>query len=589
MCNTYVRFTVYYYHMSSGDAVQQIKDRLNIVDVISPYVELHKAGRHFKGKSPFTSEKTPSFYVSPERGMYYCFSTSQGGDMFTFVQTMEGVDFKEALKMLAVKAGIELVPENPEKRSEREQMYQLLQTATDFFVERLQDNPDALAYLEKRQVAVETIRKWRIGYAPGPPQHGWRELRQYLKQKGFTDIIMQKAGLIKTAGSAKEPFDVFRDRVMFPLKDQNGKVVAFSGRLLTKDSEAPKYVNSPETDLYHKSDMLYGYDVAKHSIRQLGFWLVVEGQFDVVMSHQVGYTNAVAVSGTAMTLHHVQLLERLSNKVVLALDADKAGIAAMKRAATLMLKRGMDVKVAVMPEGADPADLAANSPKDLKRAVGQAVSIVEFLLHQILSAVSDVRMRKLQVRDEIVPFLALIESRIDQEHFEGLVADALDASREAIHSEVVREIERHQSTVESRATVMMVETETKNTQSKRSNQLRQYLNILMTLVSSEEKLFLERAIADLEQKMLIEQFAGTSVPDPGMYFTAERDIERLTPVARREEVVHTINTWRQLTLREALRDVREQLGEQGESEDLLAKLHLYQSLLTNNPYTADDI
>ncbi len=573
--------------MTPSSAVQQIKDRLNIVDVVSPYVELHKAGRHFKGRSPFTSEKTPSFFVSPERGMYYCFSTSQGGDMFTFVQVMEGVDFKEALKMLAAKAGIELVPENPEKRNEREQLLAVLEAATHFFEQKLPESSAAVSYLERRKVSKETIKKWRIGYAPGPPQFGWRELRQHLKQKGFTDVIMQKAGLIKTAGSGKEPFDVFRDRVMFPLKDQNGKVIAFSGRLLSKDAEAPKYVNSPETDVYHKSDVLYGYDIAKHSIRQLGFWLVVEGQFDVVMSHQVGYANAVAVSGTAMTLHHVQLLERLSSKVVLALDADKAGIAAMKRAAEIMLKRGMDVKVAIIPNGADPADLAAEDAKSLKLAVGKAVPVIEFLLHQALSEVSDERMRKLRVRDEVIPFLVLIDNRIDQEHFEGIIAEALDISKEAIHAEVVREKERTKEQTHVKVIVTPEGIERPVQQQKRAGVMRQYIDALCDVVPLEEKDFLKRIIGELDHVLPVEQSEG--VIDPRTFFTVERDIERLSKVARQQEIVYVANTWRTTAIKEAIATVRQALEKQGESEEILASLSQYQALLQHSPLTVEDI
>jgi len=571
----------------SSDAVQQIKDRLNIVDVVSPYVELHKAGRHFKGRSPFTSEKTPSFFVSPERGMYYCFSTSQGGDMFTFIQSMEGVDFKEALKMLAAKAGVELVPENPEKRNEREQLMAVLEAAADFFEQKLEMTSGAVSYLEGRKVSKETIKKWRIGYAPGPPSFGWRELRQHLKQKGFTDVIMQKAGLIKIAGAGKEPFDVFRDRVMFPLKDQNGKVIAFSGRLLTKETDAPKYVNSPETDVYHKSDVLYGYDVAKHSVRQLGFWLVVEGQFDVVMSHQVGYTNAVAVSGTAMTLHHVQLLERLSSKVVLALDADKAGIAAMKRAAEIMLKRGIDVKVAIIPTGADPADLAAEDARSLKQAVGKAVPVIEFLLHQTLSQVSDERMRKLRVRDEVIPFVAMIDNRIDQEHFEGIIAEALDISKEAIHAEVVREKERTKEEVRAKVIVAPESTKRPVLQQKRAGVIRQYIDVLCDVLPLEEKDFLQRIVSELEHVLSTDKLEG--VIDPRTFFTVEQDIGRLSKTARQQEIVHIVNTWRTTAIKEALATARKELEQQGESEEILAVLSQYQTLLQHPLLTIDDI
>jgi len=571
----------------SSDAIQQIKDRLNIVDVISPYVELHKAGRHFKGKSPFTSEKTPSFFVSPERGMYYCFSTSQGGDMFNFIQVMEGLDFKGALKLLEMKAGVELIPENPAKRTEREQLYAILEAATTFYESERVINAEANDYLARRHVSKETIEKWRIGYAPGPPQRSWRELRQHLRGKGFSDELIALAGLSKSAHSGKEPFDVFRDRVMFPLRDQNGKVVAFSGRILSTASDAPKYVNSPETPLYHKSELLYGYDVAKHSIRQLGFWLVVEGQFDVVMSHQVGYTNAVAVSGTAMTLHHVQLLERLSKKVVLALDADRAGIAAMKRAAELMLKRGMDVKVAVMPDGSDPADLAAADQKSLKRAVGGAVPVIEFFLHHTLAHVHDERMRKLKVRDDVVPFLALIDNRIDQEHFEGVVAAALGSSREAIHAEVIRLSERA-SAPAIRPVVPVAPTTPIRMSLKRSPALRQYLEEVCQFIPLPEQHFIKTVISDVIASVHTVSF-DEKMLDPKVLFMAEEEVRRMSTVVRQQELIHLLNLWREATIKEALTTLRARLSEAVTTDADLAELTRLQKLLQAPPYTVEQL
>jgi len=425
----------------SSDSIRQIKERLTIVDVVAPYVELHQAGKNLKGKSPFTNERTPSFYVSPDRGMYYCFSSNQGGDIFTFIEKMEGVEFKDALKILADKAGVELVPEDPKKKTERDRMHDALEDATKFFEAYRYKNPEVLKYLTDRGVTAETIAKWRIGYAPGPPQHGWRELKDDLEKKGYKKDELLKVGLIKGADGGKEPYDLFRDRIMFPIFDVASKVVAYSGRILTKDSESPKYVNSPETELFNKSEILYGYDKAKQGIRNLDFTLVVEGQFDVVLSHQAGYTNTVAVSGTALTAHHVMLLQRLSNRVVLALDADRAGIAAVKRAADLMLPRGMDVKVASMIGGKDPADMVHEDVHKFRKIVGGAKPVVEYFLDILESQKKDERSYKLLVREEILPLLVKISNKIDQEHFEGVIAERLGTTKDAIHFEIERLLE----------------------------------------------------------------------------------------------------------------------------------------------------
>ncbi len=419
--------------------VELIKQRLSIVDVVGSYVALQKAGKSYKAKSPFTNERTPSFYVSPDRGMYYCFSSGKGGDMFTFIEEMEGVDFKGALKILAERAGVELVAVDPRSRDDKEKLHALLEDATLFFRGEIKKFPAITEYLDTRGVKPETIEKWRIGYAP----EGWRNLKDHLIKKGYTEEFIYRSGLLKkpdqsTNKSAGNSYDVFRDRIMFPIADSSGRVVGYSGRTFSKDPAAPKYVNSPETELFLKSHVLFGYDKAKQGIRTYDFSLVVEGQFDLVLSHQAGYTNTVALSGTALSLQHVELLQRLSNNVVLALDADTAGIASVKRAATVMLKRGMDVKVARIIGGKDPADLVREDPKLLKQSVGHATHVIEFLLAILKSDTKDERTYKLRVREEVLPFIALMPNKIDQEHFEHIVATALGVTTDSIHHEMQR-------------------------------------------------------------------------------------------------------------------------------------------------------
>lgn len=472
--------------MASSDAVQQIKERLSIIDVVSSYVELHKAGKNYKGKSPFTNEKTPSFYVSPDKGMYYCFSSSQGGDIFTFIESIEGIDFKDALKLLAEKAGIELVPEDPKKRSERETGLSILDTACTFFQRELQTHDGATKYLTDRGVTTETIAKWRIGYAPGPPNGGWRELREYLKTAKYTDEQLLGTGLVK-ATEGKEPYDVFRDRVMFPLFDSGGKVVAFSGRILTKDTDTPKYVNSPETAFFNKSEVLYGYDKAKQGIRQYDFSLIVEGQFDVVLAHQAGYTNTVAVSGTALTAYHVGLLQRLSNRIVLALDADRAGIAAVKRAAELMLARGIDLKVARIPEGEDPADMIQTDPQSFRRAIGKATHVIEFLLTILKEEMKDERTYKLRVRDEVLPYVAHMQNEIDADHFIGVVAAAIDTNKDAISLEVarIREEEVHGATRPVGKVIQETTQKPQRERRTREEDIKAYLAVAAGIVESD--------------------------------------------------------------------------------------------------------
>ena len=554
-----------------SDAVQQIKDRLSIVDIISPYVELHKAGKNYKGKSPFSAEKTPSFYVSPDRGMYYCFSTSQGGDMFNFIQAMEGVDFKEALKQLADKAGVELVKEDPKKRTQRERWYAALAASVEFYQAELEKEKEAYQYLKDRGVTAQTVAAWKIGYAPGPPKGGWREVKDALEAKQYTAEELLAVGLIKQTDGGKEPFDVFRDRIVFPMNDSGGKPVAFSGRILHPDDKAPKYVNSPETALYKKSELLFGYDKAKTGIRSLGFSLIVEGQFDVVMCHQAGYHNTVAVSGTALTLHHTQLLQRLSEKVVLALDADRAGIAAMKKGAELMLSRGMDVKVVELPEGKDPADLIQSDLTQFKKLVGKSVHVIEFLLHVLKRSEDDVRTLKLKARDEILPFILLLPNRMDQEHFVSIVAKEIGSTNEAIRFEVDRLRDEHKlqpATVtnpdvqESTAPVSQIKTD-----SARSSFL--YLTAMALVADASVVDVIE---AQLELHVPEHAFTISESEAAELSFSLENQIEKMPKLALQEDVVSKLNLLRTKLLQQKLTALRAQMQAAEQNQDTAASL-----------------
>ncbi|MCA9357287.1 DNA primase [Candidatus Nomurabacteria bacterium] len=579
-----------------SDSVQQIKDKLSIIDVISPYVELQKSGKNFKGKSPFSAEKTPSFYVSPDRGMYYCFSTSQGGDMFNFIQVMEGVDFKEALKILAQKAGVELVPENPQKRSERDRLYAALEATTVFCSDQLTKGSEALKYLEQRGVKSETIVKWRIGYAPGPPARGWRETKEYLESIGFKREELLKAGLIKMAESGKEPFDVFRDRVMFPMAEPNGKIVAFSGRILAKDSEAPKYVNSPETELYKKSDLLFGYDKAKQGIRNLNFSLIVEGQFDVVMCHQAGYSNTVAVSGTALTLHHVQLLERLSDKVVLALDADRAGINAMKKGAQLMLSRGLDVKVAELPLGKDPADLIQANPVDFKHVIGKSVHVIEFLLHVLRREIADDRSFKLKSREEILPFILLLPSRIDQEHFVTKVAESIGTTTDAVRYELDRLREQHRSDYarESSRAERHLDEGQKKVGKVQTDSIERAMFFLIAAATVLEESYGELIKKEVEKIRTVGELAEPSESElTGLIFSLEQQFSDLPKLAVQEEVIAKLNQFKVGLIRKKINEYRQLLetielsGDDSGFTEALEKIKIYEILLREPAYTAE--
>jgi DNA primase len=330
--------------------VQQIKERLSIEEVVSSYIKLDRAGVNFKARCPFHNEKTPSFFVSTERNNYYCFGCGAKGDIFTFVEEFEGLDFKSTLKILAEKAGVVLTEFNKEKEGEKDRLYGIIEEATKFFEKNLVENKEVNIYLKNRGLEDKTKKDFRIGFA----LLDWRKLFDFLKSKNFTDKEIETAGLAKRPDDKnKAMYDRFRGRIMFPIADSSGRVIAFSGRIFVDDGKSAKYLNSPETPIFNKSSVLFGIDKAKDSIRKNDFSILVEGQFDLILSHQAGFKNTVASSGTAMTdslvskeniINNLGLITRLSKNIVLAYDADKAGISASNRFAKIALYLGMDVK-----------------------------------------------------------------------------------------------------------------------------------------------------------------------------------------------------------------------------------------------------
>ncbi|MES2014514.1 MAG: CHC2 zinc finger domain-containing protein [Patescibacteria group bacterium] len=459
-----------------SDTVEKIKERLTILEVVQPYVKLTRAGKYYKGLSPFTKEKTPSFFVSPDRGLYHCFSSGKGGDMFTFLQEMEGVDFRGSLKILAEKAGVPLEDEKPGARDFRDRLFAALDTANAFFVATLTKHPDALSYLTKRGLTQESVTGWSLGYAP----KGWQELRDHLSEQKFDDVIAESAGLIKqqekvesrtskvenevksevvstlntppaTLGaSASRMYDRFRGRIMFPIRDISGRVIGFSGRIFEDDEKHPqaKYLNSPETPVFDKSRALYGLDKAREGIRELGAALLVEGQLDLLMAHQAGYRNTIATSGTAFTTGHVGIIKRYTPNLLIAYDGDRAGISAAGRAAGIALQAGLDVKIVKLPPERDPADILLENKDVFRSAVKGALHVVDFYLAHIADAKYDPRTFRLEVSRTVLPYVAMISNKIDQAHFIKRVAEVLQVGEDAIIAEL-KKVQSPESRVQS--------------------------------------------------------------------------------------------------------------------------------------------
>ncbi len=434
--------------------VQQIKDRINIVDIVGQYVKLRKAGRTYTGLCPFHKERTPSFHVSPERGTYKCFGCGEGGDVFSFLQKMDGTDFPTVLKQLAEKAGVKLSHrgstsvKGPEEKEKEERLHEVCEAATAFFEQKLKERKDVQDYLKTRGVHDETVSAWRLGYAPAE----WESLSKHLLSVGFKkDDIVDAGFALKSERKLGEIFDRFRGRIMFPIFDMSGKPIAVSGRFFEEmkggappaGGQAAKYVNSPETALFKKSRVLYGLDRARAHIRKLDCVLLVEGQFDLILSHQSGLPFAVALSGTALTPEHLSILGKLSKRMVLALDADAAGLRSGLKSAHMALVAGFDVKVPVFPPAQDPADIARENPELLKAAIRTSKTAVEFFLDALKRPLpagrqGDVRAYAKLVEAQILPLIAAVHSSIEQDQYIRLVAARLGVSEAAVRAEVAK-------------------------------------------------------------------------------------------------------------------------------------------------------
>jgi len=425
---------------------EQIKERLNIVEVLSEYLKLEKAGSNYRALCPFHHEKTPSFFVSPSRGLYYCFGCNSSGDIFTFLENFAGLDFRGALKVLAAKAGVTL-----QDYKDNSRLYSLLELAALFFEVNLKD--EAKQYLKGRGLTEETIKSFRIGYAPDT----WQGLTDYLLKKGFKKEEILQAGLAKK--TPKGLGDHFRGRIMFPILDSAGRVIAFTGRIFPEKEKAPKYLNSPETALFKKGNFLFGFNQAKAEIKNKNSAILVEGQMDLVLLHQASFKNTVALSGTALSEIKGQLKELffLSPNLILAFDSDAAGRKAALRTAEITLAYGFEVKIANLPSGLDPADLV-KQPETLKRIIAEAKPVIEFLTNLILQETPDKQEIGKKVRLFVLPFIRNLPSSIEAAYFVKRVAELTGIREESIWEDLKKLPKKEEKTEEPKKIKSGIET-----------------------------------------------------------------------------------------------------------------------------------
>lgn len=422
--------------------VEEIKAKLDIVDLISSYITLNSIGSNLKARCPFHNEKTPSFMVSREKQIWHCFGCSKGGDIFAFVQEYEGLSFSEAIKLLAEKANVPLTGYQALPKENFNLLYEINHLIADKYQENLlaknETSTKVLDYLLARGVTIDSIRKWGLGLS----SESWDEAILYLKNKKFSEVDIFQAGISVKKKDGSGYVDRFRKRLMFPIFDVAGRVVAFTSRTLQgivyQDEDfGGKYINSPQTSIYDKSRILYGWHFAKATIKQKDYLIIVEGNLDAVLSQQAGTTNTVAVSGTALTIDHLKLIKRYTNNVILAFDGDNAGSNAALRSITLAWGQEMNMKILVLPKDQDPADIVRTDKNLWLKLVRDSLPVMDYYFQRVLAGVDLNRAdhKKIAVQ-KLLPIIKYLKSTVEQAHYLQLLADKLHLPLELLRTDL---------------------------------------------------------------------------------------------------------------------------------------------------------
>lgn len=418
--------------------IDEIKNKLNVLDIVGSYVKLTKTGINYRGICPFHSEKGPSFFVSPTRQMWKCFGCGKGGDIFAFIKEIEGVEFGDALKILADKAGIVLKRASPQLQTERQRLYEICELSCSFFQKQLGNSSfgkEAKEYLLKRGIFEDSIKKWRLGYSPDT----WQGLSDFLVGRGYDRQEIVKAGLAVQSEKGKNPYDRFRGRIIFPIFDANSQVIGFGARIFkqSQQKETAKYINTPQTLLYDKSNVLYGINNAKVAIRKNNQCVLTEGYTDAIMAHQAGFENTVAVSGTALTDRHLNLLKRYTDNLLLSFDMDLAGDNATKRGINLAESSGFNIKIINSYAEKDPADIIAEDPKIWEKSVKEARTIMDYYFDSSFAKFDKSNPEgKKEIGKVILPAIKRLQNKIEQSFWAQKLAEMLGVKEEAVLEEL---------------------------------------------------------------------------------------------------------------------------------------------------------
>jgi len=430
------------------DPKDEIKQKIEIAELIGEYLALKPSGSHrFKANCPFHSEKTPSFHVSSDRQIWHCFGCGEGGDCFSFVMKMEGMDFPEALIHLGQKTGVEIKRLSTIDSNVKQRLYELHDLAVKYYAKTFQDSSGAMKvrqYVQERGITPELVQKFSLGFSP--PE--WNTCTQFLLKRGYRESEIEISGLGQKRKTGSGLIDRFRERLMIPLRDQHGKTVGFTARILPDslttrlpdDSSSPKYINSPETPIYHKGQLLFGLDLAKRAVKELGCMIIVEGNLDVIASHKDGVENVVASSGTALTTEQLKLLGRYTKTIVFALDQDAAGLKAARRGITLARAEGFDARALILPNGIkDPDEFVQQKPGGWKTVASHSIPIMEFLIThvtkgKVFTNIDDKRA----MAKELLPALQELTDVVEQTHWLEVIAQLLGVDSAVLQRKIQR-------------------------------------------------------------------------------------------------------------------------------------------------------
>lgn len=435
----------YFYPMISKQTIDKIFSAIRVEEIIGEYVQLKRAGSNFKGLSPFQDEKTPSFVVSPSKQIWKDFSTGKGGTAISFLMEIESFTYPEALRHAAKKYGIEIeetIQEQTEEQkmaqSERDQLYKIHEVAQSFFQEQLHETEEGrligLSYFKERGLPDDIIRKFQLGYSPEKKN----AFTEYALEKGYSKEIIEKSGLSVFPENASYGIDRFRERVIFPIHSFSGRVLGFGGRILKNNAKAAKYLNSPETEIYHKSNVLYGLNFSKQAISKQNLCLLVEGYMDVIALHQNGIQNVVSSSGTALTTEQIKLIKRLTENVTILFDGDAAGIKASFRSIDMLLSEGMNIRIVLFPDGDDPDSFSGKHPQEYveQYIAEQARDFIDFKAEVLLQEANTDPIRKGEAIRDIVKSVACVPNALKQEIYLKEVSSRFGLSEQSLFNEL---------------------------------------------------------------------------------------------------------------------------------------------------------